>query len=76
MVERYSRCILIVRTDNKIAEAVSFGFLSHLAFICYRVETLTYDNGKEFAKHFFTDDISRVSRLIRASLIILGTRTP
>jgi transposase, IS30 family len=57
MVERYSRYTLIARADNKTAEAVSFGLLRRLAPIRNRVETLTYDNGKEFAKHLFIDDI-------------------
>ena len=57
MVERYSRYTLIARAENKTAEAVSFGLLKRLAPIRERVETLTYDNGKEFAKHLFIDDI-------------------
>jgi IS30 family transposase len=57
MVERYSRYTLIARADNKTAEAVSLGLLRRLAPIRSRVETLTYDNGKEFAKHLFIDDI-------------------
>lgn len=57
MVERYSRYTLIARAENKTAEAVSLGLLKRLAPIRNKVETLTYDNGKEFAKHLFIDDI-------------------
>lgn len=57
MVERYSRYTLIARAENKSADAVSFALLRRLAPIRDKVETLTYDNGKEFAKHLFIDDI-------------------
>lgn len=57
MVERYSRYTLVARAENKSAEAVSLALLKRLAPIRNKVETLTYDNGKEFAKHLFIDDI-------------------
>ena len=57
MVERCSRYTLIARAENKSAEAVSLALLKRLAPIRNKVETLTYDNGKEFAKHLFIDDI-------------------
>lgn len=57
MVERFSRYTLIARAHNKTAEAVSMALLKRLAPKRDKVETLTYDNGKEFAKHLFVDDI-------------------
>lgn len=57
MVERYSRYALIARAENKSADAVSLAMLRRLAPIRDQVETLTYDNGKEFAKHLFIDNI-------------------
>ena len=57
MVERYSRYTLIARAENKSADAVSLALLKRLAPIRDKVKTLTYDNGKEFAKHLFIDDV-------------------
>lgn len=57
MVERFSRYTLIARAHNKTAEAVSMALLKRMAPNRDKVKTLTYDNGKEFAKHLFIDDI-------------------
>ena len=57
MVERFSRYTLIARADNKTAEAVSMALLTRMAPNRDKVKTLTYDNGKEFAKHLFIDDV-------------------
>jgi transposase, IS30 family len=57
MVERFSRYTLIARAHNKTSEAVSMALLTRMAPNRDKVETLTYDNGKEFAKHLFIDDV-------------------
>ena len=57
MVERLSRCTLIGKAANKTAEAVSQVILESLASIRHQVHTLTYDNGKEFARHKIVDGI-------------------
>ena len=57
MVERYSRYTLIARANNKSSEAVTMALLGRMAPKRDKVKTLTYDNGKEFAKHLFIDDI-------------------
>ena len=57
MVERFSRYTLIARAQNKTAEAVSMALLKRLAPHRDKVDTLTYDNGKEFAKHLFIDNV-------------------
>ena len=57
MVERLSRYTLIIRAENKTAEAVSMALLTRMAPLRKKVKTLTYDNGKEFSKHLFIDDI-------------------
>ena len=57
MVERFSRYTLIARAHNKTAEAVSMALLKRMAPERDKVKTLTYDNGKEFAKHLFIDDV-------------------
>ena len=57
MVERYSRYTLIARAKNKSSEAVTTALLERMNPKRDKVKTLTYDNGKEFAKHLFIDDI-------------------
>ena len=57
MVERFSRYTLIARAENKSSDAVTIALLKRMAPTRDKVETLTYDNGKEFAKHLFIDDI-------------------
>ena len=57
MVERFSRYTLIARADNKTAEAVTMALLTRMAPNRDKVKNLTYDNGKEFAKHLFIDDV-------------------
>ena len=57
MVERYSRYTLIARAENKSSDAVTIALLKRMVPTRDKVETLTYDNGKEFAKHLFIDDI-------------------
>jgi len=57
MVERFSRYTLIARAENKTAEAVTMALLTRMAPQRAKVDTLTYDNGKEFSKHLFIDDV-------------------
>jgi len=57
MVERFSRYTLIARAENKSSEAVSVALLKRMHSNRNKVKTLTYDNGKEFARHLFIDDI-------------------
>ena len=51
MVERKSRYTLIGLADNKEAEEVTLRLLEALAERRTQVETMTFDNGKEFALH-------------------------
>ena len=49
LVERFSRCVLIGNTKTKTAGEVTSEILRLLKDEV--VETLTFDNGKEFADH-------------------------
>ena len=51
MVERKSRYTLIGLAENKEAQEVTLRLLEALAGQRERVETMTFDNGKEFALH-------------------------
>lgn len=51
MVERKSRYTLIALVDSKEAAAVTQGMLHSLRPCRDKVETMTFDNGKEFARH-------------------------
>ena len=57
MVDRFSRKTLIAKADNKSANNVSQAILESFIDIRQRVHTLTYDNGKEFARHHVVDKI-------------------
>lgn len=57
MVERLSRYTIIIKAENKSADSVSMAILERLGPIKEKVHTLTYDNGKEFAKHRLIDDV-------------------
>ena len=50
-VERKTRFTMIALAANKTAEAVKDAILGALFPLAAQVETLTYDNGKEFALH-------------------------
>jgi IS30 family transposase len=50
-VERKTRFTVIALAPNKTAEAVKDAILGALSPLAAQVETLTYDNGKEFALH-------------------------
>ena len=54
-VERKTRFTQIVLAPNKAAEAVKDAILRALSPLAVQVETLTYDNGKEFALHELID---------------------
>jgi len=55
--ERYSPDTLIANAENKSLYAVSLALLRRLDPISYKVENLTCDNGKEFTKLLFIDDV-------------------
>ena len=57
MVERKSRLLRVRLAASKEALAVSGGILEGLKSIKDQVQTLTYDNGKEFAKHELISDL-------------------
>ena len=57
MVERKSRLLRVRLAASKEALAVSGGILEGLKSIKDQVHTLTYDNGKEFAKHELISDL-------------------
>ena len=50
-VERKTRFTVIALAPNKTAEAVKDAILGALTPLAAQIETLTYDNGKEFALH-------------------------
>ncbi len=50
-VERKTRFSVIALAPNKTAQAVKSALLDGLIPLASRVETMTYDNGKEFALH-------------------------
>lgn len=50
-VERKTRYTVIALAPNKTAEAVRDAILGAMTSLATHVETLTYDNGKEFALH-------------------------
>jgi IS30 family transposase len=57
LVDRCSRFTLIAKAANKTAQAVSEALLHALAPYREKIHTLTYDNGKEFARHEIIDAI-------------------
>ena len=57
MVERKSRYTLIGLAENKQAQEVTLSLLEALAGQREKVETMTFDNGKEFAMHELLADL-------------------
>ena len=57
LVDRRSRYTLIAKAENKTATAVSQALLRALVPHRQKVKTLTYDNGKEFARHEMIEKI-------------------
>jgi len=55
LVERKSGYAVLAKVENKTAALVSTAIIKRLKPISKRVQTLTYDNGKEFADHATTD---------------------
>lgn len=55
MVERRSRLTFIAKAPDKTAASVSQAILESLIAVRGKVLTLTYDNGKEFARHAIID---------------------
>jgi IS30 family transposase len=51
LVERKSGYAVLAKVENKTADLVSAAIIRRLKPISKRVQTLTYDNGKEFANH-------------------------
>jgi IS30 family transposase len=51
LVERKSGYALLAKVENTTADLVSAAIIRRLKPISKRVQTLTYDNGKEFANH-------------------------
>jgi IS30 family transposase len=51
LVERKSGYAVLAKVENKTADLVSKTIIKRLKPISNRVQTLTYDNGKEFADH-------------------------
>lgn len=49
LYERKSRYAKLVKLDSKTSEETACGIIKALG--CYRVETITYDNGLEFSRH-------------------------
>jgi transposase, IS30 family len=57
MVERKSRYTLIGLADSKEAKHVSLQLYENLIIHRAKLETMTFDNGKEFAHHQFLADL-------------------
>ena len=55
LVERKSGYAVIAKVQNKTAKLVSKAIVKLLEPFKAKVQTLTYDNGKEFAKHAWID---------------------
>ena len=54
-MERKSGYAVLAKVENKTADLVSTAIIKRLMPISERVQTLTYDNGKEFANHASID---------------------
>ena len=54
-MERKSGYAVLAKVENKTAALVSTAIIKRLKPISKRVQTLTYDNGKEFADHATID---------------------
>jgi IS30 family transposase len=55
LVVRKSGYAVLARVDYKTADLVSTAIIKRLKPISKRVQTLTYDNGKEFTDHAIID---------------------
>jgi len=55
LVERKSGYAVLAVVENKTADLVSTAIIQRLKPICEQVQTLTYDNGKEFIDHSTID---------------------
>ena len=55
LVERKSGYAVLAKVENKTADLVSTAIIKRLMPISERVQTLTFDNGKEFANHASID---------------------
>ena len=55
LVERKSGLAILAKVSNKTAERVSQAIITRLIPLRDRVETIAFDNGKEFAHHRVTD---------------------
>jgi len=55
LVERKSGYAVLAKVEKKTADLVSAAIIKRLKPICNGVQTLTYDNGKEFADHAAID---------------------
>jgi len=56
MVERKSGYAVMAKVSNKTSELVSSAIVDKLQPLAARVKTLTFDNGKEFARHAYIDE--------------------
>ena len=51
LVERKSRQVVIQKVDRATAEQTAAAIIDRLSAVASQVETITFDNGKEFAYH-------------------------
>jgi len=56
IVERKSGYAVMAKVSNKTSELVSSAIVDKLQPLAARVKTLTFDNGKEFARHAYIDE--------------------
>ena len=75
MVEGKSRYILVGLTKNKEAQEVTLRLFETLAGQRERVETMTFDNGREFALHELLADLLDAKAYFGASLPLLRERS-
>ena len=55
LVERKSGYAVMSKVNRKTSDQVSAAIIKRLKPLAWRVKTITYDNGKEFAEHKFID---------------------
>ena len=55
LVERKSGYAVVSKVNRKTSDQVSAAIIKRLKPLAWRVKTITYDNGKEFAEHKFID---------------------
>jgi IS30 family transposase len=56
IVERKRGYAVMAKVEKKTSELVSSAIVDNLQPLAARVKTLTFDNGKEFAGHDYTDE--------------------